>query len=445
MSDFCNGDFDMDMDVDGGMDVQLDCSGDYDVEAEISPDSGRTDHRLLGHRSEKDQHPIDAITGLRKELDDIEGDVEALQQVSASVKELVENAEQTFTEISEVQKNSVQSVLLAESTSLEHMRVAREESVENVRQEGNIAVQAASDAERSADAATTARDEAQTAAQNAKELEAEIQSKLDSGEFKGEKGDPFEYEDFTEEQLAGLKGPKGDPGPSSADGISYDSAASKIDAETVQAAIDVLTTMLGTKGVGDMLKSTYDADNDGQVEKADLANQATALSSSAGSATQPVYFSGGKPVKTTYALNKTVPSDAKFTDTTYGVATTTANGLMSATDKAKLNAVAKYITERGTNNSWTYEKYSDGTFEAWTYKEVTVTCSTTANGLYYGDVDCATMPSFFVNYFIYISKGTSNGWLGGVTVSSETVKVRVWAATSGNKAISLRLLLKGYY
>lgn len=37
----------------------------------------------------------------------------------------------------------------------------------------------------------------------------------------------------------------------------------------------------------------------------------------AGSATQPVYFSDGKPIATTYTLGKSVPSDAKFTDTTY--------------------------------------------------------------------------------------------------------------------------------
>ena len=35
----------------------------------------------------------------------------------------------------------------------------------------------------------------------------------------------------------------------------------------------------------------------------------------AGSASQPVYFSGGKPVACTYTLEKSVPSDAKFTDT----------------------------------------------------------------------------------------------------------------------------------
>lgn len=45
------------------------------------------------------------------------------------------------------------------------------------------------------------------------------------------------------------------------------------------------------------------------------ANSAVKLDSSAGTATQPVYFKDGKPVATTYALNKTVPADAKFTDT----------------------------------------------------------------------------------------------------------------------------------
>lgn len=45
------------------------------------------------------------------------------------------------------------------------------------------------------------------------------------------------------------------------------------------------------------------------------ASSATALTTSAGSATQPVYFSNGKPVKTTYTLGKSVPSNAVFTDT----------------------------------------------------------------------------------------------------------------------------------
>lgn len=45
------------------------------------------------------------------------------------------------------------------------------------------------------------------------------------------------------------------------------------------------------------------------------ATSAVKLDSSAGSATQPVYFSSGKPVACTYTLGKSVPSDAVFTDT----------------------------------------------------------------------------------------------------------------------------------
>ena len=37
--------------------------------------------------------------------------------------------------------------------------------------------------------------------------------------IKGDKGDPFTYEDFTEEQLAALKGEKGDKGDQGAQGI----------------------------------------------------------------------------------------------------------------------------------------------------------------------------------------------------------------------------------
>lgn len=74
------------------------------------------------------------------------------------------------------------------------------------------------------------------------------------------------------------------------------------------------------------------------------ATSAVKLDSSAGSTIQPVYFSGGKPVACTYTLGKSVPSDAKFTDTIYGVATASANGLMSSTDKAKMDDFSKVIS-----------------------------------------------------------------------------------------------------
>ena len=59
------------------------------------------------------------------------------------------------------------------------------------------------------------------------------------------------------------------------------------------------------------------------------ATSANKLNTNAGSATQPIYFSNGVPVATTYALNKTVPSNAVFTDTnnkvTQTITTTNAN------------------------------------------------------------------------------------------------------------------------
>lgn len=60
---------------------------------------------------------------------------------------------------------------------------------------------------------------------------------------------------------------------------------------------------------------TYNLDVMPKASAADSATTASKLSTSAGSATQPVYFKDGVPVATTYTLNKTVPADAKFTDT----------------------------------------------------------------------------------------------------------------------------------
>ena len=61
--------------------------------------------------------------------------------------------------------------------------------------------------------------------------------------------------------------------------------------------------------------------------------------SSAGSATQPVYFSGGKPVACTYTLGKSVPSNAVFTDTnTWRPLGTTADTACAGNDSRLSNA-----------------------------------------------------------------------------------------------------------
>ena len=72
---------------------------------------------------------------------------------------------------------------------------------------------------------------------------------------------------------------------------------------------------------------TQKLDLSGYLTKTDASNtylgkyatavSANKLNTNAGSATQPIYFSKGVPVACTYTLGKSVPSDAKFTDTVY--------------------------------------------------------------------------------------------------------------------------------
>lgn len=70
------------------------------------------------------------------------------------------------------------------------------------------------------------------------------------------------------------------------------------------------------------------ATNAGDAERATQASTALKLDVSAGSTAQPVYFSDGIPVATTYKLEKSVPADAQFTDTTYVQATSNTLGLV---------------------------------------------------------------------------------------------------------------------
>lgn len=80
-------------------------------------------------------------------------------------------------------------------------------------------------------------------------------------------------------------------------------------AEDVTGAVNVTESIYAQPSTGTLFASTFKGALDGN------AATATKLGTSAGSATQPVYFSDGKPVATTYTLGKSVPSDAVFTDT----------------------------------------------------------------------------------------------------------------------------------
>ena len=87
------------------------------------------------------------------------------------------------------------------------------------------------------------------------------------------------------------------------------------------------------------------------ADSASSATTATQLSSSAGSATQPIYFSGGKPVACSYTLGKSVPSNAVFTDTTYNKftgASGSAAGTVGLVPAPAAGAANRYLRSDGT-------------------------------------------------------------------------------------------------
>lgn len=98
-----------------------------------------------------------------------------------------------------------------------------------------------------------------------------------------------------------------------------------LDAKGSASDVSNLKTLVGDTSVSSQITSAVASKADkththnyaGSSSAGGSATSAVKLDSSAGSATQPVYFSGGKPTACSYTLGKSVPSDAKFTDTTY--------------------------------------------------------------------------------------------------------------------------------
>lgn len=94
------------------------------------------------------------------------------------------------------------------------------------------------------------------------------------------------------------------------------------------------------------------------------ASSAAALTSNAGSSTQPVYFSGGKPVACSYTLGKSVPADALFTDHTYGNmngATSSSAGSAGLVPAPNIGEQLKFLRADGAWVIPTNTTYSVGT------------------------------------------------------------------------------------
>ena len=226
----------------------------------------------------------------------------------------------------------------------------------------------------------------------------------------------------------------GGSNPTTLEGYGITDAATKSELEAVNDRIgdsDVWSQIEGA--VKNVSYNGHTHNYAGSNSAGGAAISADKLNTNAGSATNPVYFSNGIPVKTTYTLGASVPPEAKFTDTvythpthtvkgeglykfavdslghvstataitkaditnlgipaqdtTYNVATTSANGLMSKSDKSNLDKLVGYVNDESVQdqiesaiNSIVHPVTSvNSKTGAVTVREVP-TCSTSNNG-----------------------------------------------------------------
>lgn len=152
------------------------------------------------------------------------------------------------------------------------------------------------------------------------------------------------------------------------------------------------------------VKTTFTINNVGHAGNAD------SLTSNGGSATQPIYFSGGKPKECTYLLNKTVPADAIFTKMTGSTAT--AAGSMGYVPTPQIGDNLKFLRGDGTWVVPENTKYG-----------VMTGASASANGA----SGLVPAPSKGQQFYILRGDGAwvsvNNGASGNFTIGTNTVSI----------------------
>ena len=112
----------------------------------------------------------------------------------------------------------------------------------------------------------------------------------------------------------------------------------------------VYTALAGKSDTGHTHSYAGSSTAGGSATSAEKLNPLT----DAGSATQPIFFSSGKPAACTYALNATVPADAVFTDTHHQAKNVVASTSSATSDTAETVAngyVFLNLVENGTVRS----------------------------------------------------------------------------------------------
>lgn len=146
-----------------------------------------------------------------------------------------------------------------------------------------------------------------------------------------------------------------------------------LDAKGSASDVSNLKTLVGdtsvssqiTNAIANKADKTHTHNYAGSSSVGGSANSAVKLDSSAGSATQPIYFKDGKPTATGYTLGKSVPSNAVFTDTNDKVTNT-----LATTSKAYVTGTTSASTNTGTQvfDTGVYLGTTAGEFNATIFK-----------------------------------------------------------------------------
>ena len=168
---------------------------------------------------------------------------------------------------------------------------------------------------------------------------------------------------------------------------------------------NAITTALNSKA-----NSSHTHNYAGASSAGGSANSAVKLdTSTAGSSTQPVYFSGGKPVACTYTLEKSVPSNAVFTDTNTWIAlkgaTTSAAGTAGYAPAPSAGAANRYLRSDGT---WAVPPDTNTTYNA----------ATTSSAGLMSAADKTKLDSIATGANKYTLPTASSSTLGGVKTTS---------------------------
>ena len=229
--------------------------------------------------------------------------------------------------------------------------------------------------------------------------------------------------------------------------MAYGSFNSGGEALAVDATLKVSGAAADAKVTGDALAGKAAASHThnyaGSSSAGGAANSANKLNKNAGSATQGVYFKDGVPVAMTYTLGKSVPADAKFTDTNTwrGIQD---NLTSTATDQslsANQGKVLKGIVDGKAASSHTHDDRYYTESEMNTKLNGKANASHTHDDRYYTESEMNTKlngkanSSHTHNYAGSSSAGGTANSVNGLTFAAQTTDPGAGSSLATNKVL----------